>query len=75
MLKWLTLALPGMVATDLGRVYMTGPVISFFITRLMAIVAKSSEGGARTPVLAALTASDENGKYITHYQSDEDYKM
>ena len=54
---------------------MTGPIITFFANRVLAIVAKSSEGGARTPVLAALTNSDENGKYITHYQSDKDYKM
>ncbi|KIN05564.1 hypothetical protein OIDMADRAFT_112401 [Oidiodendron maius Zn] len=66
---------PGLVATDLGRAYMTGPIITFFANRVIAIVAKSSEGGARTPVLAALTTSVENGKYITHYQSDKDYKI
>lgn len=74
-LNMLILPLPGLVATDLGRAYMTGPIITFFANRVIAIVAKSSEGGARTPVLAALTTSDENGKYITHYQSDKDYKM
>lgn len=64
-----------MVATDLGRAHMTGPVKTFILTGVMKFAAKSSEGGARTLVLAALTTADENGKYITHYQSDEDYKM
>lgn len=64
-----------MVATDLGRAYMTGPVLTFLINSMMSMIAKSGEGGARTPVLAALTTPEENGKYITNYQSDEDYKM
>ena len=63
-----------MVTTDLGRAYQTNFILTHSINLLMAVVAKSSEGGARTPVLAALTTADENGKYITHYQSDENYK-
>jgi hypothetical protein len=54
---------------------MTGPVMTFIVKGGMQFVGKSSEGGARTLVLAALTTADENGKYITPYQSDEDYKM
>lgn len=64
-----------MVATDLGRAYMTNPVFTYLIQGVMGVIAKTGEAGARTPVLAALTAKEENGKYITHYQSDEDYKM
>ena len=64
-----------MVATDLGRAYQTNFLFTHSINAIMAIIAKPSEGGARTLVLAALTTADENGKYITHYQSDEDYKM
>ncbi|KAG0646351.1 Short chain dehydrogenase atnD [Hyphodiscus hymeniophilus] len=64
---------PGMVKSDLGRQYKTGAVASFGVDMIMNIIAKSTEGGARTLVLAAL--AKENGEYITHYQSDADYKI
>jgi hypothetical protein len=54
---------------------MTNPIMTFAVKSVMGVIARTSEGGARTPVLVALTTADENGKYITHYQSDEDYKM
>jgi hypothetical protein len=41
----------------------------------MYLVPKSTEGGARTLVLAGLTTPAENGQYITYYQSDKDYEM
>ena len=66
---------PGLVYTDLGRDYKTSMIMTAAVNTFMSVLSKSSEGGARTPVLAALTTSDENGKYITHYQADEDYKM
>ncbi len=64
---------PGMVKSELGREYRTGILMSAGIDTYMNIVSKSTEGGARTLVLAALTGKDENGKYITNYQSDEEY--
>ncbi|KAE8452795.1 hypothetical protein EG329_013067 [Mollisiaceae sp. DMI_Dod_QoI] len=64
---------PGMVKSELGREYRTGILMSAGIDTFMNIVSKSTEGGARTLVLAALTGKDENGKYITNYQSDEEY--
>jgi hypothetical protein len=39
----------------------------------MAFISKPTEGGARTLVLTALTTPEENGKYITNYQTEEDY--
>lgn len=63
-----------MVATDLGRDF-RAYVPAFIFDGLMGLIMKSCEAGARTPVLAALTPPEENGKYITHYQSDKDYKM
>ena len=49
--------------------------MSYAVNSLMAVISKPTEGGARTLVLAAMTTPEENGKYITHYQTDEDYKM
>jgi len=34
-----------------------------------ALFCKSSEAGARTFILAAMTGPEENGKYIKHYGS------
>ena len=61
--------------SDLGRQYKTGFLLSLAVDGFMNLVAKPTEGGARTLVLAALTTPDENGNYITYYQSDEEYKM
>lgn len=63
-----------MVKTDLARDYRKNALISVGVDVVMAVVMKTTEGGARTPILAAITTPEENGKYITHYQSDEDYK-
>jgi hypothetical protein len=49
--------------------------MSFGVEMFMYLVAKSTEGGTRSLVLAAMTTPEENGKYITHYQSDADYKV
>lgn len=64
-----------MVKSDLGRSYKTGFLISFGVDMFMYLVMKPTEGGARSLVLAAMTTPEENGKYITHYQSDADYKV
>lgn len=64
---------PGMVKSDLGREYRTNFLISAGIDAFMNLAMKSTEGGARTLVLAGLTGKGENGKYITNYQSDEEY--
>lgn len=64
---------PGMVKSDLGREYKTNFLISACDDAFMNLTMKSTEGGARTLVLAALTTKAENGKHFTNYQSDEDY--
>ncbi|KAF8863526.1 short-chain dehydrogenase/reductase family protein-like protein [Acephala macrosclerotiorum] len=64
---------PGMVKSDLGREYKTNFLISAGVDAFMNLAMKSTEGGARTLVLAALTTKEENGKHFTNYQSDEEY--
>jgi hypothetical protein len=44
--------------------------VSIFFTTF----AKSTEAGARTLVLAAMTGPEEHGKYIRHYGTDEEYQ-
>ncbi len=63
-----------MVKSELGRDYRTNPLMGLFIDGFSNLAMKSTEGGARTPVLAALTMKEENGKYISD-QSYEAYKM
>jgi hypothetical protein len=63
-----------MVKTDLARDYKKNFLMSAGVDAFMTLVMKTTEGGARSTVLAAMTTPEENGKYITHYQSDEDYK-
>ena len=64
----------GMVKSDLARKYKTNIVFSVGIDLIMNLLFKSTGGGAKTPVLAALAPRDENGNYYTNYQSYEDYK-
>ena len=66
---------PGMVKSDLARDYKTNAIASFGVDMFMNVISKSTEGGARTSVLAALTTPEENGKHITFYQSDADYQL
>jgi len=61
---------PGMVYSSLGRQYVKGNYLWDYI---LAIIAKPTEGGARSLVLAAVTT--KNGKYYTDYQTDEEYKL
>jgi len=63
---------PGMVKSDLGRSYKTNFMMAAAVDIFMTVVSKSTESGARTLVLADLV--EENGGYVTHYQSDEEYK-
>lgn len=63
----------GMVKSDLARDFKTNMLMSVAVNAFMTLAMKTLEGGARTPVLAAMTSPAENGKYITHYQSEEDY--
>jgi hypothetical protein len=63
-----------MVKTDLARDYKKNLLMSAGVNAFMTLVMKTTEGGARSTVLAGMTTPEENGKYITHYQSDEDYK-
>jgi len=63
---------PGIVKSDLGRSYRTNFLMVAAVYGFMVLVAKTTEAGARTLVLAAL--EEKNGGYLTHYQSDEEYK-
>jgi len=64
----------GMVKSELARDYRKNFLISAGIDAFMTLIMKTTEGGARSTVLAGMTTPEENGKYITHYQPDEDYK-
>jgi hypothetical protein len=63
------------VKSDLGRSYKTNILLSAGVDLFMYLVMKRTEDGARSLVLTAMTTPEENGKYVTHYQSDEDYKL
>lgn len=65
----------GMVKSDLGRAYKTSYLLSLGVDVFANLAMKTTEGGARTLVLATMTKPEENGKYYTDYQSDEDYKL
>jgi hypothetical protein len=64
-----------MVKSDLGRAYKTNYLLSLGVEVFMNLATKTTEGGARTLILATMTTPEENGKYYTNYQSDEDYKL
>ncbi|KUJ18121.1 NAD(P)-binding protein [Mollisia scopiformis] len=65
---------PGMVKSDLGREYKTNILTSFLVDSFMTLVSKTTEGGARTLVLAALTTKEENGMHYTNYMGREEYE-
>ncbi|TVY16932.1 Short-chain dehydrogenase/reductase tropG, partial [Lachnellula arida] len=65
---------PGLVKTDLAREFKTNFLMSMAVNGYMNVMSKTTAGGARSLVLTALTPPEDNGKYITHYQSDKDYK-
>jgi hypothetical protein len=71
----LLIASTGMVKSDLGRAYKTSYLLSLGVDLFSNLAMKTTEGGARTLVLATMTTPGENGKYYTNYQSDEDYKL
>jgi hypothetical protein len=49
--------------------------MSIGVSIFYALLSKSSEAGARTFILAAMTGPEENGKYIKHYGSaDAEYQ-
>jgi hypothetical protein len=50
-------------------------VISYILDSVMAIISKPTEQGTRTLVLAALTTPEENGKFYTNYQTEEEYQV
>lgn len=65
---------PGVCKSDLGRQYAAkGAVVRALIWFFFATFAKSTENGARTLVLAAMTGPNEHGKYIRHYGTEEQY--
>jgi hypothetical protein len=63
-----------MVKSDLGRAYKSSFLLSLAVDAFSNLAMKTTEGGARSLVLSATTTLEENGKYFTNYQSDEDYK-
>lgn len=64
-----------MVKSELGRAYRTNYLLSIGVDIFSNLAMKSTEGGARTLILAMMTTPEENGKYYTNYQTDEDYKL
>lgn len=67
---------PGVCKSDLGRQYAAkGAAVRALIWFFFATFAKSTENGARTLVLAAMTGPDEHGKFIRHYGTEEQYAM
>jgi hypothetical protein len=64
-----------MVKSELGRAYRTSYLLSIGIDIFSNLAMKSTEGGTRTLILATMTTPEENGKYYTNYQTDEDYKL
>lgn len=48
--------------------------MSIAVSLFFATFAKSTEAGARTLVLAAMTGPEEHGKNIKHYGTDEEYQ-
>ncbi|TGO70554.1 hypothetical protein BELL_0706g00050 [Botrytis elliptica] len=63
-----------MVTSDLGREYNTGVAMGIIINLWMGLACKTTEGGARTYVLAALTPSSEHGAHYTNYETEEKYR-
>ena len=64
-----------MVKSELGRAYRTSYLFSIGVDIFSNLAMKSTEGGARTLILATMTTPEENGKYYTNYQTDEHYKL
>ncbi|RDW82104.1 hypothetical protein BP6252_03216 [Coleophoma cylindrospora] len=65
---------PGMTVSNLARQYKTSLAASVAVGAFLRLIAKSTAGGARTYILAALTTPSEHGKFINHYLSEEEYK-
>jgi len=65
---------PGVCKSDLGRGFAKqGLMYQVAISIFSNLIAKTPEAGARTYVLAAMTTPEENGKYIRHYSTPEEY--
>ncbi|KAH8811768.1 hypothetical protein F5884DRAFT_289417 [Xylogone sp. PMI_703] len=66
---------PGLVKSDLARGHKTSFLMSLAVDAFLNIVPKTTEGGARSIVLAAVTAPSETGKNIRHYGTEEEYNQ
>jgi NAD(P)-dependent dehydrogenase (short-subunit alcohol dehydrogenase family) len=64
----------GMVKSNLARHHKTNAAIGVVADIFMTLCCKTAAGAARTVIHAALTKPEENGLYVTHTESDEDYK-
>jgi len=65
---------PGLCKSDLARNYYNkGILLSIAVAVFYTTFARSSESGARTLVLSAMTGPEEHGKYIRHYGTDDEY--
>jgi NAD(P)-dependent dehydrogenase (short-subunit alcohol dehydrogenase family) len=64
---------PGICASDLARKFSEKGFFAWLAVGVFKLLAKSTETGARTFVLAALTGPEEHGKCISHYGTDEQY--
>jgi NAD(P)-dependent dehydrogenase (short-subunit alcohol dehydrogenase family) len=66
---------PGACMSDLGRQHVEGSAVKQYgLHLIMWLVMKSTEAGSRTLLLAALTTPEEQGKFIRHYGTEEEYK-
>lgn len=66
---------PGACRSDLGRQYHDkGWLYTVGMAVFFGALSKSTADGARTLVLSTLTTPEENGKYIKHYGSEEEYE-
>ncbi|KAM3071479.1 hypothetical protein ACMFMF_007950 [Clarireedia jacksonii] len=63
-----------MVQSELGRGYKANYAMSIAVNLFNYLACKTTEGGARTYVRAALTSPSEHGRHYTDYQTEEEYK-
>jgi len=65
---------PGACKSDLGRQYYEkGLLYQLLLSIFTTFIAKSTEAGARTYIMATMTTPEEHGKFIRHYNTPEEY--
>lgn len=64
-----------MVKSGLSRDHRTSVLMGVLVDVFSHVAMKSTEGGARTLVRAALTTKEQNGENFADYQSHDEYKQ